>query len=156
MKCRKGLTVCLLFAISASASAQTTLPSAKRAEEQPKAFQFPFLEYLQYRFFANAIFDRFQQGDIATAARVAHIMEISWDRDSDRFTVTDQTKGIWKRLDAAQDEFIQPIMGGVPGHGTPRPPDPLRVESAYRQYLSTLAREASISDAQAAKLSNEQ
>lgn len=133
-------------------SGQSMPPTTKQADGRTKVSQIPFLEYLEYRFFANAIFDRFQEGDIATAAKVAHIMEISWDRESDRFN--NQTKDIWTRLDTVQDEFIQPIKGGYLSEN-PHPPDRVQVENAYKRYLIALAREANISDAEAAKLANE-
>jgi hypothetical protein len=153
MNRKYGLTLSLLFAIATSISAQSPVPPAKSGIAQASAPIISWQQYLQYRFFANVIMDRFQQGDIATAARVAHIMELSWDNESER--LTDQNRDVWRRLDAAQDEFIEPVKSGYLTTN-PRAPDPVRVANAYKEYLAVLAKEANISDEQAAKLNGEQ
>jgi hypothetical protein len=89
-----------------------------------------------YSWFADVAFDLFKKGDYDSAARVARVMEISWDRDGDRFQ-----SDLWSRVDQASDDFVYPIEHSSSTQ-VAKPAvlvaDLNKVEAAYRKYLQTL------------------
>jgi hypothetical protein len=89
-----------------------------------------------YKALAELTFRAFQKGDKATAAKLARILERTWDHGEEGCGDSSLSKTnveLFGQIDQAMDTFIKPILA----YET-KPPDPAAVESAYNQYLAKL------------------
>jgi hypothetical protein len=89
-----------------------------------------------YRALAHLSFQAFKNGDAATAAELARILERTWDAAEEgggprSLEVTN--KDSFEQIDEAMDTFIKPLI-----HYTTKVPDPLAVKRAYEDFLSKL------------------
>jgi hypothetical protein len=91
-----------------------------------------------YRALADLIRDSMKRGDMVSAAKLARILEIGWDRgEGDLHTKSPQ---VWGGIDTAMDEFVLPIIGYQKAA-----PDEAKVDAARKAFV------AKLKDADAAK-----
>jgi hypothetical protein len=84
-----------------------------------------------YRALAELAVDNVKRNDLASAAKIARILEVTWDRaESDLQAKSKQT---WDRVDGALDAFVLPIRSYQK-----TPPDPTKVDATYRAFLEQL------------------
>jgi hypothetical protein len=93
-----------------------------------------------YSWFAETVLQLSEKGDIDGAGRVARLMELSWDHDSDKFK-----DKVWSKVDQASDELVQPVEWGsalnhTPTHAT----DVAKVRAAYEKYIAVLKEESEV------------
>jgi hypothetical protein len=87
-----------------------------------------------YRALAQLTFQAFHNGDNATAAELARVLERTWDRgESQERAAGKPHADAYNQIDAAMDVFIKPIIGY-----SRKAPDPSAVEKAYNDYLDKL------------------
>jgi hypothetical protein len=89
-----------------------------------------------YRALAQLSFEAFKGGDKALAAKLARILERTWDRaeeGSGNNTLETTNPTLFRQIDHAMDLFIKPIIGYEK-----TTPDPAKIEAAYDEYVSRL------------------
>jgi hypothetical protein len=89
-----------------------------------------------YRALAQLSFQALKNGDAATAAELARILERTWDAAEEgggprSLEVTN--KDSFEQIDEAMDTFIKPLI-----HYTTKAPDPEAVKRAYEDFLNKL------------------
>ena len=89
-----------------------------------------------YRALAQLSFEAFKGGDKALAAKLARILERTWDRAEEGTTTgtlhtTNPT--IFEEIDQAMDLFIKPLIAYEK-----TTPDAAKVEAAYGEYIRKL------------------
>jgi hypothetical protein len=89
-----------------------------------------------YRALAQLSFQAFQKGNYEMAAKLAYILERTWDRseegDSSK-TLINVDKHLFEKIDAAMDAFIKPVM-----NYTAKAPEAASVTAAYNAFLEVL------------------
>ena len=133
------VSICLFCSISLSsidvgAQEKQTTPRTVLTHLDPGAIQF-------YSWFAETVMKLSERGDIDGAGRVARLMEMCWDRDSDKYD-----QDMWSRIDQASDDLVQPVEWGsslnhLPTHAT----ELSKVRAAYRRYIVVLKEESEAS-----------
>ena len=92
-----------------------------------------------YRALAQLSFRAFQNGDKATAAELARILERTWDqgewKNSSDNSFCKANRTVCQPIDHAMDVFIGPIM-----NYSRKVPDPTAVQAAYDDFLEKLKR----------------
>jgi hypothetical protein len=84
-----------------------------------------------YRALADLIMENLKRGDMVSAAKLARILEISWDRgEEDLHTKSPQ---VWGGIDTAMDDFVLPIIGYQKAA-----PDPAKVDAARQAFGAKL------------------
>lgn len=89
-----------------------------------------------YRALADLSYEAFQKGDNATAAKMARILERTWDKGEERGgenSVRSLDPSLYRETDAAMDAFIKPIL-----QYTAKTPDPVVVAKTYQAFLDKL------------------
>ena len=90
-----------------------------------------------YRALAQLSYLAFKNGDNATAAELARVLERTWDAAEDGGgdkSLSKTNKELFDQADKAMDVFIKPIMNYAA-----KKPDPQLVEAAYNDFLSKLS-----------------
>jgi hypothetical protein len=86
-----------------------------------------------YRALAELSFAAFQKKDNATAAKLARILERTWDEGEEgggKTSLTMTNAELFEQIDSAMDAFIKPLIGYEKSA-----PDPATIESAYTAFL---------------------
>jgi uncharacterized protein YukE len=84
-----------------------------------------------YRALAEVAFQSFQESDDQTAAKLARILERTWDHcEGD---LAKSSPATYQDIDDAMDAFVKPLIQHKAGK-----PDPAWVEAAYKEYLDKL------------------
>jgi hypothetical protein len=89
-----------------------------------------------YRALAQLSYQAFKNGDNATAAELARVLERTWDGaegGGGDHSLGKTNKDAFDRIDKAMDVFIKPII-----RYQAKAPDPAAVEGAYHDYLDKL------------------
>ncbi len=86
-----------------------------------------------YRALAELSYDAFQRSDYATAAKLARVLERTWDHCETAFEKSSPEK--FEEIDTAMDAFIKPVM-----HYTSSNPDSTKVGQAYKEYIERLTK----------------
>lgn len=91
-----------------------------------------------YQALAELSFQAFQKKDYATAAKLARILERTWDQGewhntSDGSYCKADRETLCRPIDRALDAFINPMIGYAS-----KAPDPAAVEAAYKDFLTKL------------------
>jgi hypothetical protein len=89
-----------------------------------------------YRALAQVIFSTSQKGDAATAAQLARVLELLWDKAEDYGGDTALSKKnhkLFDEIDKAMDQFVTPLKD----YKT-KAPDAGKVKAAYNTYLEKL------------------
>jgi hypothetical protein len=89
-----------------------------------------------YRALAQLSFETFKGGDKALAAKLARILERTWDRSeegSGNNTLHTINPTLFQQIDQAMDLFIKPIIAYEK-----TTPDPAKVAAAYDEYIRKL------------------
>ena len=127
------LLLCSFSVLQLDSRAQdkSAQPQAKLSHLGPGTVQF-------YSWFAETVLKLSESGDTDGAGRVARLMEMSWDREGDRYT-----NQLWSKIDQASDELVQPVEYGselnhIPTHAT----DVTKVRAAYQKYIGVLKEES--------------
>jgi len=87
----------------------------------------------KYKALADETLKAFKSGDLATAKKKAKDLEKAWD--STGKTDLGKKQELWKEIDAAMDEFIDPIL-------KEEKPDAGKVEAGYKDFVARLAKAA--------------
>jgi hypothetical protein len=89
-----------------------------------------------YRALAELSFQAFQKEDHATAAKLARILERTWDKAEEgggERSLAKTNNELFEQIDAAMDAFIKPLIGYEKSA-----PDPAKTEAAYTAFLEKL------------------
>jgi hypothetical protein len=89
-----------------------------------------------YRALAQVIFSASQKGDPATAAQLARVLELLWDKAEDYGGDTALSKTnhkLFDEIDKAMDQFVTPLKDYKN-----KTPDTAKVKAAYNIYLEKL------------------
>ena len=89
-----------------------------------------------YRALAELAYQAVEKRDYPTAAKLARILERTWDRGEEaggEKALAKTNAELFEQTDEAMDQFIKPIIGYEKGL-----PDPGEVEAAYRVFLEKL------------------
>jgi hypothetical protein len=84
-----------------------------------------------YRALADLTFQAFQKGDAPTAAKLARILEMTWDKGEN--DLKRSNSNLWRDIDQAMDGFIAPVMNYAA-----QPANPVDIKTLYRTYLEAL------------------
>jgi hypothetical protein len=121
--------LCTLPALSlVSARAQDKRPSQTAGVDNTKMGA--------YRALAELSFQAFQKGDNATAAKLARILERTWDKGEEgggERSLAKTNNELFELIDNAMDAFIKPLIGFEKST-----PDPAKVGAAYTAFLEKL------------------
>jgi|SRR5579862_224404 len=82
-----------------------------------------------YKTLADDTLKAFKAGDLATAKKKAKELEKAWDTTGK--TDLAKKQDLWKEIDAAMDEFIDPIL-------KEEKPDAAKVEMGYKDFIAKL------------------
>jgi hypothetical protein len=128
-KCVLVFVVCNLpIASVVSASAQEKRPSQTAGVDNSKMGA--------YRALAELSYQAFQKGDNATAAKLARILERTWDKGEEgggERSLAKTNNELFEQIDTAMDAFIKPLIGYEKSA-----PDPAKIEAAYTAFLEKL------------------
>ncbi len=89
-----------------------------------------------YRALAQLSFETFKGGDRVLAAKLARILERTWDQGeegSGNKALETTNPNLFQQIDQAMDLFIKPIIAY-----DKTTPDPAKVEAAYAEYVRKL------------------
>jgi hypothetical protein len=89
-----------------------------------------------YRTLAEISFQAFHKGDLAMAAKLARVLERTWDAAEEgggERSLGKTNPELFEQIDGAMDAFIKPLIGFEK-----TPADPLKVETAYTAFLEKL------------------
>lgn len=89
-----------------------------------------------YRALAELSFQAFQKGDSAAAAKLARILERTWDKGEEgggERSLAKINNDLFEQIDSAMDAFIKPLIAYEKSV-----PDPAKVEAAYTSFLEKL------------------
>jgi hypothetical protein len=89
-----------------------------------------------YRALAQVIFTASQKGDAVTAAQLARVLELLWDKAEDYGGDTALSKKnhkLFDEIDKAMDQFVTPLK-----EYKTKAPDAAKVKAAYNTYLEKL------------------
>jgi hypothetical protein len=84
-----------------------------------------------YRGLAQLSFQAFQKGDLATSAKLARILERTWDAGEG--DLAKNNPSVFEDVDHAMDVLIKPLMAY-----DKTVPNPTEIQSAYSNYLAKL------------------
>lgn len=91
-----------------------------------------------YRALAQLSFQAFEQGDNATAAELARVLERTWDqgewKNSSDGSFCKKNRSVCEPIDRALDTFIGPVMDY-----SEKVPNPATVRAAFKDFLEKLA-----------------
>jgi len=125
-----GVFVALLLA---AASVWSALPQEKRA---PQTAGVDDTKMGPYRALVQAIFSASQKGDPATAALLARVLELLWDKAEDYggdTALSKTNRKLFDEIDKAMDQFVTPLK-----EYKTKAPDAAKVKAAYNTYLEKL------------------
>jgi hypothetical protein len=123
------IVLCTLPAASAvPARAQENRPSQTAGVDNSKMGA--------YRALAELSFQAFRKGDTASSAKLARILERTWDKGEEgggERSLAKTNKELFEQIDNAMDAFIKPLIGYEKST-----PDPAKIEAAYAAFLEKL------------------
>ena len=129
----RSLSAVLVVLLLAAATVWPASPQEKRA---PQTAGVDDTKMGPYRALAQVIFAAFQKGDAATAAELARVLELLWDKAEDYGGDTALAKKdhkLFDEIDKAMDQFVSPLKD----YKT-KAPDAAKVKAAYNTYLEKL------------------
>lgn len=89
-----------------------------------------------YRALAELTYQAFEKGDNATAAKLARILERTWDKGEEgggERSLAKTNAELFEQTDEAMDAFIKPLIGYEKSL-----PDRSKVDAAYHVFLEKL------------------
>jgi hypothetical protein len=101
--------------------------------EAPRSMTLRASNIAAYKTLADETLKAFKAGDMATAKKKAKELEKAWDTTGK--TDLAKKQDLWKEIDAAMDEFIDPIL-------KEEKPDPAKVEAGYKDFIAKLNKAA--------------
>jgi hypothetical protein len=117
--------------------AATTVWSASPQEKRtPQTAGVDDTKMGPYRALAQVIFTASQKGDAVTAAQLARVLELLWDKAEDYGGDTALSKKdhkLFDEIDKAMDQFVTPLK-----EYKTKAPDAAKVKAAYNTYLEKL------------------
>jgi hypothetical protein len=125
-----GMGVCLVLAIAVAT------PSVSQEKKVTQTAGVDNTKMGAYRALAQLSYQALQNGDNATAAELARVLERTWDAAEEGGggkSLVKTNKDLFENIDKAMDVFIKPIM-----HYATKAPDPAAVQVAYNEYLKKL------------------
>ena len=129
----RSLPAVLVVLLLAAATVWSASPQEKRA---PQTAGVDDTKMGPYRALAQVIFSTSQKGDAATAAQLARVLELLWDKAEDYGGDTALSKKdhkLFDEIDKAMDQFVTPLV-----EYKTKPPDAAKVKAAYNTYLEKL------------------
>jgi hypothetical protein len=129
----RSLSAVLVVLLLAAATVWSASPQEKRA---PQTAGVDDTKMGPYRALAQVIFSASQKGDAATAAQLARVLELLWDKAEDYGGDTALSKKdhkLFDEIDKAMDQFVSPLKD----YKT-KAPDAAKVKAAYNTYLEKL------------------
>jgi hypothetical protein len=127
------LSVAFVVLLLAAATLWSASPQEKRA---PQTAGVDDTKMGPYRALAQVIFSASQKGDPATAAQLARVLELLWDKAEDYGGDTALSKTnhkLFDEIDKAMDQFVTPLKDYKN-----KTPDATKVKAAYNIYLEKL------------------
>jgi hypothetical protein len=127
------LSVVFVALLLAAATLWCASPQEKRA---PQTAGVDDTKMGPYRALAQVIFSASQKGDPATAAQLARVLELLWDKAEDYGGDTALSKKnhkLFDEIDKAMDQFVTPLKDYKN-----KAPDAVKVKAAYNTYLEKL------------------
>jgi hypothetical protein len=127
------LSVVFVVLLLAAATLWSASPQEKRA---PQTAGVDDTKMGPYRALAQVIFSASQKGDPATAAQLARVLELLWDKAEDYGGDTALSKKnhkLFDEIDKAMDQFVTPLKDYKN-----KTPDAAKVKAAYNTYLEKL------------------
>jgi len=89
-----------------------------------------------YRALAELSFQAFKKGDVATSAKLARVLEVTWDNaeaGACERRLAKTNRSAFDLIDRAMDVFIKPLI-----NYDAKLPDPAQVQAAYSDYVQKL------------------
>jgi hypothetical protein len=129
-RCLSAVLVVLLLA---AATVRSASPQEKRA---PQTAGVDDTKMGPYRALAQVIFSASQKGDAATAAQLARVLELLWDKAEDYggdTALSKKDRKLFDEIDKAMDQFVTPLK-----EYKTKAPDAAKVKAAYNTYLEKL------------------
>jgi hypothetical protein len=129
----RSLSAVLVVLLLAAATVWSASPQEKRA---PQTAGVDDTKMGPYRALAQVIFSASQKGDAATAAQLARVLELLWDKAEDYGGDTALSKKdhkLFDEIDKAMDQFVTPLK-----EYKTKAPDAAKVKAAYNTYLEKL------------------
>jgi hypothetical protein len=129
----RSLSAVFVVLLLAAATVWSASPQEKRA---PQTAGVDDTKMGPYRALAQVIFAASQKGDAATAAELARVLELLWDKAEDYGGDTALSKKnhkLFDEIDKAMDQFVSPLKD----YKT-KAPDAAKVKAAYNTYLEKL------------------
>jgi preprotein translocase subunit SecG len=127
------LSVVFVALLLATATVWSASPQEKHA---PQTAGVDDTKMGPYRALAQVIFSASQKGDPATAAQLARVLELLWDKAEDYGGDTALSKTnhkLFDEIDKAMDQFVTPLKDYKN-----KTPDAAKVKAAYNTYLEKL------------------
>lgn len=129
----RSLSAVFVVLLLAAATVCSASPQEKRA---PQTAGVDDTKMGPYRTLAQVIFTASQKGDAVTAAQLARVLELLWDKAEDYGGDTALSKKdhkLFDEIDKAMDRFVTPLK-----EYKAKAPDAAKVKAAYNHYLEKL------------------
>ena len=129
----RSLSAVFVVLLLAAATVWSASPQEKRA---PQTAGVDDTKMGPYRALAQVIFTASQKGDAVTAAQLARVLELLWDKAEDYGGDTALSKTnhkLFDEIDKAMDQFVTPLI-----EYKTKSPDLAKVKAAYNIYLEKL------------------
>jgi hypothetical protein len=129
----RSLSAVFVVLLLAAATVWCASPQEKRA---PQTAGVDDTKMGPYRALAQVIFSASQKGDAVTAAQLARVLELLWDKAEDYGGDTALSKKdhkLFDEIDKAMDQFVTPLK-----EYKTKAPDTAKVKAAYNTYLEKL------------------
>ncbi|MFI5058049.1 MAG: hypothetical protein ACHQLQ_07670 [Candidatus Acidiferrales bacterium] len=117
-------------------AAATVWPASPQETRTPQTAGVDDTKMGPYRALAQVIFAASQKGDTVTAAQLARVLELLWDKAEDYGSDTALSKKdrkLFDEIDKAMDQFVTPLK-----EYKTKVPDAAKVKAAYNIYLEKL------------------
>ena len=129
----RSLSAVFVVLLLAATTAWSASPQEKRT---PQTAGVDDTKMGPYRALAQVIFAASQKGDAVTAAQLARVLELLWDKAEDYGGDTALSKKdhkLFDEIDKAMDQFVTPLK-----EYKTKAPDAAKVKAAYNTYLEKL------------------
>jgi hypothetical protein len=130
------ITKCVLILVLCTLSVASLLSAQVQEKRPSQTAGVDNTRMGAYWALAELSFQAFQKGDNATAAKLARILERTWDKGEEgggEKSLAKTNNELFEQIDGAMDAFIKPLIAYEKSV-----PDPAKIEAAYRAFLEKL------------------